>query len=102
MGNFRPKGRVDWGFVGMLALAGVVAMTVWASPLVYPIRLFVTLMHELSHAVAAIATGGQVDSIALFPGAGGLAWTRGGNPRISLSPSPSRPGSTPLKARPSS
>jgi len=38
--------------------------------LLYPIRIFVTFLHEFGHAAGAVVTGGKVYSIELLPGAG--------------------------------
>lgn len=51
----------------------------WDSPFLFPIRMFVVLLHELGHAMAALATGGQVLRIELLYGEGGAAWTSGGS-----------------------
>ena len=45
----------------------------------YPIRLFVTFVHESSHALTAILTGGSVSSIVIHPDASGYTLTYGGN-----------------------
>jgi len=47
--------------------------------LLYPIRNFVTFLHEFGHALGAVITGGSVISVEIHSGGGGLAWTRGGN-----------------------
>ncbi len=63
-----------------LALAAifVVVLLLWNTPVVYPIKIFVVCLHELSHALAALLTGGHVESIQILPGQGGLTITRGG------------------------
>ncbi|HEX4954470.1 MAG TPA: M50 family metallopeptidase [Thermoanaerobaculia bacterium] len=70
-----------------LALLGVVALLwfFWSSWLVFPFKILVVLFHELSHALAAIATGGSVLSIELVPQEGGLARTAGGSRFLVLS-----------------
>jgi len=57
----------------------------WPTPLVYPLKVFVVLLHEISHALAAVLTGGDVDRIVLDPYQGGAAYTRGGSPFLILS-----------------
>ena len=42
----------------VLVLAAV-SIFFWHSIVLYPVKLFVVLMHELSHALAAILTGGD-------------------------------------------
>jgi hypothetical protein len=56
----------------------------FASIVTYPCNLFVTLVHESSHALAAIATGGSVESITIRPDTSGLTLTRGGSRFITL------------------
>ena len=57
----------------------------WESPLVYPLKIFVVLLHEMSHAVAIVATGGAVDHIVLDPYQGGATSGRGGSAFVALS-----------------
>lgn len=57
----------------------------WSTPLLYPLRIFVVLLHEASHALAAVATGGTIERIVLTPDEGGYALTRGGNAFLTLS-----------------
>ena len=57
----------------------------WYTPVVYPLKIFVVLLHEMSHALAIWATGGQVESITLNPMQGGVTYGRGGIPLITLS-----------------
>ncbi len=46
--------------------------------LVYPFRLFVTLVHEMGHGAAAALTGGSFQSLDVMWTGAGLAWTAGG------------------------
>ncbi len=46
--------------------------------LVYPFQLTVTLVHELSHGLAALATGGRFIEFTISPNSSGLATTAGG------------------------
>jgi hypothetical protein len=66
-----------------LALAGVVLL-LWDTFVVYPFRLFVVFLHEVSHGLAAIATGGSIVSIGLSFDEGGVCLTRGGWPFLIL------------------
>lgn len=69
---------------GLTTLLWACAATValWFVPLaslaLYPIRLFVTFVHEGCHALAALLTGGQVAEIFIAPDASGHTLTRGG------------------------
>ncbi|HSV72483.1 MAG TPA: M50 family metallopeptidase [Chthonomonadales bacterium] len=60
-----------WMLVSVAATAAL-AFVPAADPILYPLRLFVTILHEGAHALAAIATGGHVVSIALHPSGSGL------------------------------
>ena len=51
----------------------------WNSFVVYPIKLFVVLTHEMSHGIAAIITGGKLHSILITNSLGGESRTIGGN-----------------------
>jgi hypothetical protein len=44
--------------------------------LLYPLRLFVTFIHESGHALAAIITGGEVESLHIQPNGSGVTYTR--------------------------
>jgi hypothetical protein len=50
----------------------------FGSTALYPFSLFVTLLHEFSHAVAAIVTGGSVQSISISSDTSGVTVTLGG------------------------
>jgi hypothetical protein len=63
----------------------IVLWLLWATPAVYPLRIFVVLLHELSHAIAGVATGGTIDRIVLHANEGGATYVRGGNAFIILS-----------------
>lgn len=58
--------------------AGVLALVLWDSFIVYPFKIFVVFLHELSHGLAAVATGGSIERIELSVEQGGLCVTRGG------------------------
>jgi hypothetical protein len=66
----------------ILAACFVAVWVLWETPLVYPVKIFVVLLHELGHALAALLTGGQVVGIEIFPEEGGLTMTRGGWPFV--------------------
>jgi len=55
-----------------------VALLFWDAPLLWPLKIVVVLFHELGHAVAAWATGGEVVEIGLSARQGGHTLTRGG------------------------
>lgn len=57
----------------------------WWSPVIYPLKLFVVLLHEASHAAMAVATGGMVQRIVVTPDQGGICFCPGGNAFLTLS-----------------
>ena len=62
-------------FVGAAALMGVF----WDSVFLKPLRLFVVYLHEASHGIVLLATGGKIESIQVFMNEGGVAVGRGGS-----------------------
>ncbi len=65
----------------LLIIAGIVLFTIllWDTIIIYPIKLFVILLHEISHAFAAFFTGGKVEVIKINYYLGGVTVTEGGN-----------------------
>ncbi len=53
-------------------------LTATLSPLLWPVRLFVTFVHEAGHSLAALITGGQVLEFTVSPDGSGYARTAGG------------------------
>ncbi len=45
----------------------VVGVVFWDSPLVYPLKLLVVMMHESGHALGTLLVGGAVDQISIRP-----------------------------------
>lgn len=77
--------RQMWGFTAISAvivwlLFNVDFLTLFA----YPLRLFVTYVHESGHALAAIASGGRVIGFTVSPDGSGLATTMGGSRALIL------------------
>ncbi|MGH9800499.1 MAG: M50 family metallopeptidase [Blastocatellia bacterium] len=67
-----------WYLLGASVLSIVLSFIPLARMVVYPIRLFVTFIHEGGHAAAAILTLGQVDKLHVYLDASGTTLTRGG------------------------
>ena len=63
----------------------IVALLFWDTPVFLPLKIFVVLLHEISHGLAALLTGGSVERLVLLQDQGGLAFTRGGNRFLILS-----------------
>src|SRR6185369_9375667 len=49
----------------------------YAEYLVYPVRLFVTFVHESSHALVAVLTGGSVQSLTISSDGSGVVYSMG-------------------------
>jgi hypothetical protein len=62
----------------------LLALGLFDTGLLYPLRLFVVFLHELSHGLAAVATGGSIERIELQAREGGLCLTRGGSRFLTL------------------
>src|SRR5262245_5835732 len=65
-----------------LLACSIITVVLWfipfASILVYPFRLFVTFIHELGHAIAAVLSFGGVNRIAMDWAGNGVTETMGG------------------------
>jgi len=70
---------VDWRQVAALAGLSLAVLVFWDTRAVYPLKVLVVFFHEMSHALAALVTGGSVDRIEVVEQLGGVTWTRGGN-----------------------
>jgi hypothetical protein len=75
----RPRRRIT---ALALLVAALVIAALGAAPIgqvaLYPISLFVTLVHEVCHALAAVATGGTVVNLRISSDLSGLTVTSGG------------------------
>jgi hypothetical protein len=60
----------------------IVSFFLWNTLLIYPIKLFVVMWHEISHGIAAIFTGGRVHAIEFSLELGGKCLTEDGIPFI--------------------
>lgn len=65
--------------VWLLLVATIITIALWFIPfadyLVYPIRLFVTFIHEGSHALTTVLTGNSVQSLTVSPDGSGVVWS---------------------------
>lgn len=63
----------------VLIVTSTITLLLWFVPfsnfLLYPLRLFVTFVHESGHALAALGTGGHVVSLTIYPNGEGLTAT---------------------------
>ena len=67
--------RLDIRLIGIF----IVIVFLWNTQFVYPLKIFVVFMHEVSHGLAALATGGSIKEIQVVPQEGGHAITAGGS-----------------------
>lgn len=67
--------RVDLRLIGIF----IVIAFLWNTQIVYPLKIFVVFMHEVSHGLAALATGGSIKEIQIVAQEGGHAITAGGS-----------------------
>ncbi len=71
----------------LVAAVGIVYV-LWNVPvfafILYPLRLFVTYVHEAGHGLMAIVSGGHFDRLEIFADGSGLALTAGGSPALIL------------------
>jgi len=79
------RAQVDWRAVGMLAAIFLVIALLWGTFVVTPLKIFVVLLHEVSHGVAAWLTGGSIVRIEVDVLQGGVCYTQGGSRLITLS-----------------
>lgn len=65
--------------ITLLLIATAITIALWFIPfadyLVYPIRLFVTFIHEGSHALVALLTGGSVQSLTIASDGSGVVYS---------------------------
>ena len=73
----------------MQLLAALASLILWALPgagmILLPLELLNTHIHELCHAVVALATGGDVEYIKVFSTGSGVTPVRGGSPLLTAS-----------------
>lgn len=81
----RPKTRRRLEFVAGFAAYFVVLWLLWPTPFIYPLKVFVVFLHELSHGLMAVATGGRIEAISLDWREGGETMTLGGSAFLTLS-----------------
>ena len=78
----KGRSRFDWPTFGLLCAIYLLVAYLWDTQWVYPLKLVVVFLHEISHGIAAVATGGSVVEIQVFQGEGGHCVTAGGNAAV--------------------
>lgn len=69
--------------VKLLIVATLISLLIWAASfyfsfanyIVYPLQLFATFVHEGSHVLATLMTGGSVQSLTVSPDTSGVVWS---------------------------
>ena len=70
--------KIDWIQVAILSGLFLLILFLWNFPLFIPIKIFVVILHELSHGLAAVITGGSIHHIEISADIGGSCTTLGG------------------------
>ncbi len=83
--HLQPKSRRRLVFLAGFAVYFTALWLLWPTIWIYPFKIFVVFLHELSHAFAGLATGGTVQRITLDAREGGATYVNGGNAFIMLS-----------------
>lgn len=79
-----PNGGLGWRQREVLLVVGLALATImaWRVPIVgwllYPFQLYGTFVHELSHGLAAVLTGGEFRRFVVHPDLSGTALSAGG------------------------
>ena len=68
-----------------LILITLLVAALWNTSIVLPLKILVVFLHELSHGLAAVVTGGSIEGLTVTADEGGQALTRGGNRFLILS-----------------
>ncbi len=63
----------------------LVSLFLWNTVFIYPAKVFVVFLHEISHGLTAVFTGGSIVELRVFENEGGQALTRGGLPILVVS-----------------
>ncbi|AUQ75303.1 M50 family metallopeptidase [Phaeobacter piscinae] len=76
--------RVITGHWQLICLTLLIVL-LWSTPAVLPLRILTVFLHETSHAIVTLATGGEVLNLTIDPYEGGSVTARGGNRFLMLS-----------------
>lgn len=78
MGKRESKKERITALVILLVLL-IISLLIWDTYFIYPIKLCVVLLHEMSHALATIISGGKIIEMKIGFDLGGKCETEGGN-----------------------
>ena len=79
------KARRKLTFLAGFSLYFAAVWFLWDTPVIYPLKIFVVMLHEISHGIASVSTGGTIERIVLDPAQGGACYCGGGNAFLTLS-----------------
>lgn len=84
MAKKKKSPKIPAKFVELAIILGIAIASffLWDTFVIYPIKLFVVMWHEISHGLAAIFTGGRVHAIEFSLQLGGKCLTEDGIPFI--------------------
>jgi hypothetical protein len=80
----RRKGLGEWRRreIVLVIVLGLLSIVLWRLPFIswalYPFQLFTTFVHEISHGLAAVITGGDFRRFVVRSDLSGVAWSAGG------------------------
>ena len=72
--------RGHWQLVGLTAIV----FALWPTLVVTPLKILIVFLHEMSHAIATVLTGGKVLNLTISPAQGGMVISQGGSRFITL------------------
>jgi hypothetical protein len=77
-----PNQSIDYWLLPVLVVACIIA---WNNPVLTPLKILVVFLHEGSHALATLLTGGSVLAMHIVPNQGGEVLSVGGWPVVIIS-----------------
>lgn len=63
----------------IILVLAIISIFLWDTFIIYPIKLFVVLLHEISHGIIAVLTGGEIIEIKITETLGGTCITKDGS-----------------------
>jgi hypothetical protein len=77
MNKIKTKNKLE---IIIITLISIITVIFWDTYLVYPFKIFAVLLHEVSHALTTIFSGGTVAFIKIDSSLSGITVVKGGNP----------------------
>ncbi|MBN1501225.1 MAG: M50 family metallopeptidase [Spirochaetes bacterium] len=77
--------KTDFRKLSLFIILIILIIVFWNTFPLFPVKLFVVLLHEISHGIAAVITGGGISSISVTLDEGGMCYTYGGSQFLILS-----------------